>query len=124
MPVTERSRRGRVSTRMVSWRSISGGGTGEFEVVRRRPKWQRMAAIALLAILLLFLLLIAGVWIARRPIASQVLQQQFEARGVRATYQLDRVGLRTQQVRNLVIGDPRDPDLVARYALIQLRWTL
>ncbi len=70
------------------------------------------------------LLLTAGVWIARRPIATQVLQDQFEQKGVRATYSLDRVGLRTQEVSNLVIGDPKNPDLVARYAKIQLRWTL
>ena len=38
-----------------------------------------------------------------------------------ASYQLDRVGLRTQQVSNLVIGDPRHPDLTARYAQIQMR---
>jgi hypothetical protein len=64
------------------------------------------------------------VWIARRPIAEQVLQRQFEQRGVRATYDLERVGLRTQVVRNLVIGDPKNPDLIARYALIQVRWKL
>ncbi len=97
---------------------------GDGALIVRRRGWRRVTAIVVLCLLLLFLLLIAGVWIARRPIASQVLQDQFEQRGVRATYQLDRVGLRTQQVSNLVIGDPRNPDLVARYAQIQLRWTL
>lgn len=100
------------------------GGTDEVVVVRRTRGWRRIAAISLLSLLLLALLLIAGVWIARRPIASEVLRQQFEQRGVRATYDLDRVGLRTQVVRNLVIGDPRKPDLIARYAQVQLRWTL
>ena len=93
-------------------------------IVRRRDRWRRGAAMALLAILALFLVLIVTVWIARRPIATEVLQRQFEQRGVRATYQLERVGLRTQVVRNLVIGDPKNPDLIARYALIQVRWTL
>lgn len=92
-------------------------------VVRRR-RWRRIASVASLVFLVLFVILITAVWIARRPIADQVLQDQFEQRGVRATYDLDRVGLRTQIVRDLVIGDPRDPDLTARYALIQLRWTL
>ena len=49
--------------------------------------------------------------------AKMLLKQ----RGVEATYQLDRVGLRTQQVSNLVIGDPRRPDLTARFAQIQTR---
>jgi hypothetical protein len=106
-------------------RRVDGGDEyGDTIVVRRRPRWQRVLAIAALALILLSLLAIAGLWIARRPIASEVLQRQFEQRGVRATYDLQRVGLRTQEVRNLVIGDPRDPDLVARYAKIQLRWTL
>ena len=48
-----------------------------------------------------------------RPI---ILKSEFERRGVTASYHLDRVGLRTQEVSNLVIGDPKRPDLVARYA--------
>ena len=108
---------------MAAWRGDTDE-TGDGALIVRRRGWRRVTAIIFLCLLLLFLLLIAGVWIARRPIASQVLQDQFEQRGVRATYQLDRVGLRTQQVRNLVIGDPKNPDLVARYAQIQLRWTL
>ena len=90
----------------------------------RSRGWRRILAISVLVLIVVCLLAIAGLWIARRPIASQVLHQQFDQRGVRATYQLTRVGLRTQEVRNLVIGDPKSPDLVARYALIQLRWGL
>jgi len=93
-------------------------------VVVRRRGWQRILAIILLSLLVLALVLIVGLWIARRPLATEILHRQFEQRGVRATYQLERVGLRTQVVRDLVIGDPKNPDLVARYALIQLRWGL
>ena len=97
------------------WSEDENGG--ETIVVRKRG-WQRILAIGLLGLLLLALLLIAGLWIARRPIASEILHQQFEQRGVRATYDLERVGLRTQVVRNLVIGDPEDPsqkaDMLAR----------
>ena len=38
------------------------------------------------------------------------------AAGSPRSYHLDRVGLRTQEVSNLVIGDPKRPDLVASYA--------
>lgn len=107
---------------MVDRWSEDGGGGGT--VVVRRRGWQRILAFGLLALLILALLLIVGLWIARRPIASEILHRQFEDRGVRATYQLERVGLRTQVVRDLVIGDPKNPDLSARYALIQLRWGL
>jgi hypothetical protein len=49
------------------------------------------------------------------------LKGEFERRGVTASYHLDRVGLRTQEVSNLVIGDPKRPDLVAKYAHIETR---
>jgi hypothetical protein len=90
-------------------------------IVRRGPRWGRIASFATLAILLFLLLVIVVVWIERRPIATQFLKREFERRGVTATYHLDRVGLRTQEVHDLVIGDPKHPDLVARHAVIQMR---
>ena len=113
---------------MVAGRSEDEGPTdarSEPVVVRRGRRWRRIAGVIGLSLLLLILVAVAAIWIARRPIASNILEREFEQRGVEATYDLERVGLRTQVVRNLVIGDPEDPDLVARYALIQLRprWT-
>src|SRR4051812_26509223 len=97
---------------------------GETLTVRRSPL-ARVASIAAVAIVLLLAVGIAVVWVQRRPIATHYLKGEFERRGVAATYHLDRVGLRTQEVSNLVIGDPRHPDLVARYAHIEtrLKWT-
>ena len=105
-------------------RNAGGEDNGEVIVVRRRPAWGRIAAFGVLGLLILALIAVAALWTARRPIATEILRRQFEQRNVRATYELQRVGLRTQEIRNLVIGDPKDPDLVARYAQIQLRWTL
>ena len=85
-------------------------------IAAARRSW-RSASVALI----LLLVALAALWIARRPIATTVLQREFERRGVEATYQLDRVGLRTQQISNLVIGDPKRPDLTARFAQIQTR---
>ena len=101
-------------------RSEAEDGHGEVIVVRRH-RARRIAAIALLSLLLLIVALVAAVWVARRPIASGLLEREFERRGVEAQYKLDRVGLRTQQVSNLVIGDPERPDLTARFAQIQMR---
>ncbi|HYI42742.1 MAG TPA: YdbH domain-containing protein, partial [Sphingomicrobium sp.] len=64
---------------------------------------------------------LAVAWNERRSIASNVIDNELDKRGVRATYTLDRVGLRTQQISNLVVGDPRNPDVVARRVLIQMR---
>src|SRR3954447_21817384 len=90
-------------------------------IVRRGPRWGRIASFATLAVLLFLVLVIVVVWIERRPIATHFLKGEFERRGVQATYHLDRVGLRTQEVHDLVIGNPKRPDLVARHAIIQMR---
>ncbi|HEX6661448.1 MAG TPA: hypothetical protein VF067_06230, partial [Sphingomicrobium sp.] len=89
--------------------------------VRRGPRWTRVAGVIAAAGIALLILAIAAIWIERRPIAVHYLKQEFERRGVDASYHLDRVGLRTQEVSNLVIGDPRHPDVVARHAVIQMK---
>jgi hypothetical protein len=90
-------------------------------VVRRGPRWTRIAGVVAVALLLALIVLIAVVWVERRPIATHYLKGEFERRGVTASYHLDRVGLRTQEVHDLVIGDPKRPDLIARHAIIQMR---
>ena len=94
--------------------------SGATVVVRRSP-WGRIAMFVALALLILLAIAIAVLWIQRRPIATHFLKGEFERRGVTATYHLDRVGFRTQQVSDLVIGDPKRPDLVAKRAIIQMR---
>src|SRR5690349_13697578 len=99
----------------------SENSDGETIVVRRGTRWGRIASFVALALIVLLVIAIAIVWIQRRPIATHYLKGEFERRGVTATYHLDRVGLRTQEVHDLVIGDPAHPDLVARHAIIQMR---
>ncbi|MGN6850143.1 MAG: intermembrane phospholipid transport protein YdbH family protein, partial [Sphingomicrobium sp.] len=89
--------------------------------VLRGPRWTRIAGVIAAVLLVLFVVAIAIIWIERRPIAVHFLKGEFEKRGVTATYHLDRVGLRTQEVHDLVIGDPAHPDLVARHAIVQMR---
>jgi hypothetical protein len=90
-------------------------------IVRRGPRWGRLASFAALGLMALLIVAIAIAWVERRPIATHYLKREFERRGVDASYHLDRVGLRTQQVSNLVIGDPKHPDVTARFAQIQMR---
>src|SRR3982750_657715 len=99
----------------------SHGPELEHTIIVRRHPWRRVASITALATLVLLVAAIAAVWIERRPIATHYLRGEFDRRGVTATSHLDRVGLRTQEVHDLVIGDPRRPDLVARHAIIQMR---
>jgi translocation and assembly module TamB len=90
----------------------------------RRPLWARISMFAAVGLLALMVVAIVAVWIERRSIATHFLKGEFESRGVTASYHLDRVGFRTQQVSNLVIGDPKRPDLVAKRAMIQMRLKL
>ena len=100
------------------------GATEEARVLVRRPTWARVAMYVAIGILALLVILLAVIWIERRPIATHFLKNEFEKRGVQAQYHLDKVGFRTQQVSNLVIGDPKHPDLVAKKAIIQMRLKL
>jgi translocation and assembly module TamB len=87
---------------------------------RRRPV-KRLTALALLVVILLALLV---AWSQRRPIASDFIDRELARRHVRATYEVKRIGFRTQRLENLVIGDPRNPDLTARWVEVQLSWGL
>ena len=85
-------------------------GDEQLVVKRRRPRWRW----ALLGILLLILAIILAIWLSRIRIATGFVEREFARRGVQATYKITRVGFRTQRIENLVLGDPRRPDLTAR----------
>ena len=87
--------------------------------VRRRPV-KRLTALALLGLVLLALLI---AWTQRRPIASDFIERELARRNVRASYEVKQIGFRTQRLENLVIGDPRSPDLTARWVEVRLSWS-
>lgn len=58
--------------------------------------------------------LLIAVWAMRAPIADTIVADQLGKRGVRADYVIEGIGWRTQRLRDVVIGDPRRPDLTAR----------
>src|SRR5687767_7232555 len=102
------------------------GALVEPVVVHDRTGWHRawrLTRLGLLVVLVLLVIAAAILWIWRKPIADDYLRDELARRGVTATYTLDRVGFRTQVVSNLSIGDPADPDLTVRRAIIQLRPT-
>jgi translocation and assembly module TamB len=103
---------------------LEKAGMVQHVVVRDRSGWHyvwRFTRIGLLVLLILLVIAVAAIWIWRKPIANDYIKDELARRGVTATYQIDRVGFRTQQVSNLVIGDPANPDLTVRRALIHLR---
>ena len=52
-------------------------------------------------------------WLSRVPIASGVINRELARRGVPARYEITDLGFGRQRLTNVVIGDPRRPDLVA-----------
>jgi hypothetical protein len=106
---------------MVERRDDMDGGQAPTTQIVRRRRFGGTAKIVLFALLGLLVVALIAVWVARRPIANSFIQNELERKGVTATYTLDRIGLHNQRISNVVIGDPKDPDLVARAALIQMR---
>ena len=92
----------------------------ETAIVRRR-RVGRALALFVAGILALLLIALFGLWLARKPIANNVLSREMARRGVQTSYHLDRVGLRTQRISNLVIGNPKHPDLTAKLAQVEMR---
>ena len=97
-----------------------GGEEAAAKVRRRRPV-PRLIGLVLIGLLVFLVAVALILWTQRRPLATDIVKRELERRGVQSSFTIERVGLRTQQVRNLVIGDPRRPDLTAEVAQIQMR---
>jgi len=72
---------------------------------------KRYIFYAVFALLILTLLI---AWMQRKDIADQFIQDELQKTGIRAAYEIEDIGLRTQKISNLVIGDPAKPDLAIR----------
>lgn len=72
-------------------------------------------------------LVVAGAvgWLNRTSIATDFVDSALTERGVQASYVIDRIGVREQRLRDVVIGNPANPDLVAREVdvSIGIGWT-
>ena len=82
----------------------------------RRPRW----TLVLSGIALLIVLIVTTVWLSRMKIASDVIQRELDRRGVQATYRVTGIGFQRQRLEDVVIGDPRDPDLTARWVEVEV----
>lgn len=60
------------------------------------------------------IVLVAGVWLGREPIADRFIREELDSRGVPASYRIDHIGFRSEQLSNVVIGNPARPDLTAK----------
>ncbi len=74
----------------------------------------RKRHIALLATSALVGIAAGTVWLFRSEIVTHFADREFARRGVHARYTIEQIGLGRHRLRNVVIGDPAHPDLVAR----------
>lgn len=85
-------------------------GVGADRATRRRwSPWQMAMAV----VVSLAALVVLALWLARKPIATDYIDRYLAARGVAARYRIDDLGFRRQRLVDVVIGDPKHPDLVA-----------
>ncbi len=79
-----------------------------------RRRWQ-----ALIVLLVVFAIALVGLWTQRRPIAQGFVDRELAKRGVPARYEIADIGLSSQRLKNVVIGDPASPDLVADWVEVR-----
>ena len=106
---------------MAEPRTDTTGGRDPDLVVIRHPRFRRVIAWVAVGVLVVLAAALVIAWTERRQIATHIIARELANRGVRGSFTLDRVGLRTQQISNLRIGDPNNPDVTARRVLIQMR---
>jgi translocation and assembly module TamB len=95
-------------------------GDPDVEVIRS-SRFRRIFGWLALGLLVLAVIALAIVWTQRREIARDLIERELAKQGVEGSFTLDRVSLRTQQISNLSLGDPDDPDVTADRLLIQIR---
>ncbi len=87
----------------------SAAAVAEAAQPHRRRRYGRLAA----AVVVLLAGILAALWLVRKPVAEHFIDDALAARGIPARYEIERIGLRTQRLTNLSLGDPRRPDLRA-----------
>ncbi len=65
--------------------------------------------------------MLAYLWHQRFAIADDFVQKNLKEYNVKASYKIESIGLRTQRITNLVIGDPKKPDMTVRALEVDLK---
>ena len=66
----------------------------------------------------------SGLWLARNRIADGVIADELASLGLPARYTIVSIGPGREVLANVVVGDPRRPDLVIERAELSLAWSL
>ena len=100
-------------------------GEGE-EGARPSSRWARLrpgrrVGYTLVALAALVVIALTIAWFSRERIADDVIQGQLDQYNLPATYDIESIGPNRQVLRNIVVGDPADPDLTVARAIVDLR---
>lgn len=71
----------------------------------RRRRWRILAGLVAL--------LLVSLWALREDLAGRLIEGQLTGLGLPATYEIVSIGPRRQVLRNVVVGDPKNPDFTA-----------
>ncbi len=86
----------------------------------RRRRWPRVA----LVMVALFAVAIAGLWLARERIAGDIIAGQLDKYDIPATYDIEYIGPDREVLTNIVVGDPKAPDLTVERAEVVIVYRL
>lgn len=96
-------------------------GSEDHDLKAGRPRWRKKRwAIPGLSILVLIAVVLMA-WASRESILDDLIRDQLSANNIPTTYDIARVGGRTQIISNLVMGDPEQPDFTADRVVIKLQ---
>lgn len=87
---------------------------------RRFGRLARVLAVSAVVVALAFVV----VWTQRERIADNVIGRELRSRGIPATYRVERIGARRQVLADIVVGDPKRPDLTIARAEVELVYRL
>ncbi len=82
---------------------------------------RRVVLLSLLGIVVLAMLM---AWLTRKQIAESIISNQLTKLDLPATYEVEAIGPKQEVLRNLVVGDPQNPDLTAERVVVSVvpRW--
>jgi hypothetical protein len=96
---------------------MSDGQIGSGMRGRRR---RRRLGIAALAVPLAAALALAILWPMRVGLARDYIDAELAKRGVRASYEVAKIGFGAQVFEHIMVGDPDHPDLVADHVEVEI----
>jgi translocation and assembly module TamB len=92
----------------------------DFDSTYLETKRSGAARFIFVTVFFLLIVLLAIAYWQRINLADRLVRDQLAKYGVDASYEIKDIGLRTQRIENLIIGDPRAPDLKAKWVEVDV----